>query len=99
MCGRSTVWWQITPPPLPRGVGLEGLVALPALRTACGRGYGLAACSDLGVLVTSNYVDNTLSVFTLSTSGAGAGAWEAAAESAGSCSCCRQQHEEGKEER
>ena len=59
---------------LPRGVGLDALVPLPALKTACGRGFGVAACLALGLLVTSNSKDNTLSVFALPSSGAGAGA-------------------------
>ena len=58
--------------PLPRGVGLDALVPLPALKTACGLGVGLAACPVLGLLVTSNYSDNTLSAFDLlRSSGAG----------------------------
>jgi hypothetical protein len=69
------VYSQVAPPPLPRGVGLDKLRPLPALKTACGRGVGLAACPALGLLVTSNDNDNTLSVFALPrSSGAGAGA-------------------------
>ncbi len=65
----------MAPPPLPRGVGLDKLVPLPALKTDCGRGVGMAACPALGLLVTSNHNDNTLSVFALPRiSGAGAGA-------------------------
>ncbi len=61
--------------PLPRGVGLDKLVPLPALKTACGYGLGMAACPVLGLLVTSSTSDNTLSVFALPrSSGAGAGA-------------------------
>jgi hypothetical protein len=66
---------QVAPLALPRGVGLDALVPLPALKTACGWGVGLAACPTLGLLVTSNHKDNTLSVFALPrSSGAGAGA-------------------------
>ncbi len=66
---------QVAPLALPRGVGLDALVPLPALKTTCGRGVGLAACPALGLLVTSNFSDNTLSVFALPrSSGAGAGA-------------------------
>jgi hypothetical protein len=69
---------QVAPPPLPRGVGLDALRLLPALKTACGRGAGVAACPALGLLVTSNNDDNTLSVFALPrSSGAGAGAGDA----------------------
>ena len=66
---------QVAPLALPRGVGLDALVPLPALNTRCGEGFGLAACPALGLLVTSNTNDNTLSVFALPrSSGAGAGA-------------------------
>jgi hypothetical protein len=65
----------VAPLALPRGVGLDALVPLPALKTACGTGVGMAACPALGLLVTSNKDDNTLSVFALPrSSGAGAGA-------------------------
>ncbi len=46
-------------------VDLGSLVPLPALSTHCGRGSGLAVCPALGLLVTSNNKDNTLSVFHL----------------------------------
>ncbi len=60
---------------LPRRVGLDALVPLPTLKTRCGGGVGMAACTTLGLLVTSNAEDNTLSVFALPrSSGAGAGA-------------------------
>ncbi len=66
---------QVAPLALPRGMGLDALVPLPALKTACGRGVGLAVCPALGLLVTSNSDENTLSVFALPRSnGAGAGA-------------------------
>ena len=66
---------QVAPLALPRGVGLDALVPLPALKTACGPGFGMAACPALGLLVTSKFSDNTLSVFALPrSSGAGAGA-------------------------
>jgi hypothetical protein len=69
------VFGQVAPLALPRGVGLDALVPLPALKTACGPGVGMAACPALGLLVTSNHKDNTLSVFALPpSSGAGAGA-------------------------
>ncbi len=52
---------------------LDTLVPVPALKTGCGRGFGMAACPALGLLVTSNCKDNTLSVFALPrSSGAGA---------------------------
>ena len=40
-------------------------MAVPALRTPCGDGLGLAVCPALGLLVTSNSDDDTLSVFDL----------------------------------
>jgi hypothetical protein len=50
-------------------------VPLPALKTECGPGFGMAACPTLGLLVTADSAKNTLSVFTLPrSSGAGAGA-------------------------
>ena len=50
----------------PQVLDVAALVPLPALTTrACGRGWGMAACVSLGVLVTSCTEDNTLSVFTL----------------------------------
>ncbi len=75
---------QVVPLPLPRGVGLDALVPLPALTTRCGWGAGMAACPTLGLLVTSNHDDNTLSVFALPhSSGAGAGAGAGAGVGAG----------------
>ena len=66
---------QVAPLALPRGVGLDALVPLPALKTRCGLGVGMAACPALGLLVSSNIIGNTLSVFALPrSSGAGAGA-------------------------
>jgi hypothetical protein len=56
------------------------LVPLPALKAQCGVGYGMAACPTLGLLVTTDYFCNTLSVFTLpplealASHGSGAGA-------------------------
>ena len=44
---------------------LDALLPAPALSTQCGRGCGLAVCPTLGLLVTSNFDDNTLSVFAL----------------------------------
>jgi hypothetical protein len=65
---------QAAPLALPRGAGLDALMPLPALKTRCGLGVGLAACPALGLLVTSSHKDNTLSVFALPhSSGAGAG--------------------------
>ena len=59
---------------LPR-VELGALVPLPSLMTKVGEGMGMAVCPTLGLLVTSNTWDNTLTVFALSRSiGAGAGA-------------------------
>jgi hypothetical protein len=40
-------------------------VPLPSLKTDCGRGCGMAACPALGLLVTSDYNMNTLSVWGL----------------------------------
>jgi hypothetical protein len=77
---------QAPPPPLPRCVALNALAPTSSLTTNCGRGYGLAVCSALGILATSCMDDNTLSLFALrgygsgstasggSTAGAGAGA-------------------------
>jgi hypothetical protein len=67
-------------PPLPN-VHLDALVPLPALATTCSNGYGIdgmAVCTALGLLATSNREDNTLIVFALpssldSISDAGAG--------------------------
>jgi hypothetical protein len=65
---------QVTPMLLTRSVSLDKLRPLPALKTACGHGMGVAACPALGLLVTSNDKDNTLSVFDLRrSSGTGAG--------------------------
>jgi hypothetical protein len=59
---------------------VETALHLPALKTACGLGVGIAPCPALGLLVTSNRPDDTLSVFALPRSscpgtctGAGAG--------------------------
>ena len=40
-------------------------MSLPALNTKCGQGFGLAVCRSLGLVVTSNVDDNSLSVFAL----------------------------------
>ncbi len=49
--------------------------SLPALKTMCGEGVGLAVCPTLGMLAVSENMANTLSVFALPrSSGAGAGA-------------------------
>ncbi len=76
LCLLSPCWCdQVAPLPLPRGVGLDKLRPLPALKTMCGGGVGMAACPALGLLVTSDAKDNTLSVFALPrSSGAGGGA-------------------------
>jgi hypothetical protein len=50
---------------LPRGVGLDALQLAPSFRTVCGRGYGLAVCPALGLLVTSNPKRSCLDVFGL----------------------------------
>jgi hypothetical protein len=61
------------PPSLPRGAALDALLPVPALKTECGRGTGLAVCPALGLLVTSNKDTNTLSVWKLPSSRAGGG--------------------------
>ena len=48
------------------------LTPVPQFKTACGQGYGVAACPSLGLLVTSDVNNNTLSVWSLP-SGAGFG--------------------------
>jgi hypothetical protein len=59
-------------------------VPLPALKTQCGVGYGLAACPSLGLLVTSDMNKSTLSVWGLPGGvGCGGGASGAAGASAG----------------
>jgi hypothetical protein len=74
---------QTAPPSLPRGVGLIALVPLPALKTLCGAGFGLAACPALGVLVTSDSEKNTLSVWGLPDDASGGGVSGGAGASAG----------------
>ena len=51
---------------LPR-MDLDAMVPLPTLKTQCGpgRGFGMAVCPTLGLLVTSNLDDNSLTVFAL----------------------------------
>jgi hypothetical protein len=56
-----------------QGFNLGTLVPLPALKTHCGHGVGMAVCPTLGLLVTSNDRDNTLSVFALPSGGIGGG--------------------------
>jgi hypothetical protein len=66
-------------------------VPLPSLMTACGAGFGLAACPALGLLVTSDKGDDTLSVWGLpdGTSGcASGGAGASAGASADDASPC-----------
>jgi hypothetical protein len=61
-------------------------VPLPALKTPCGYGYGLAACPSLGLLVTSDMNKNTLSVWGLpggASGGGGASGWAGASAGAG----------------
>ena len=41
------------------------LTPVPQYETACGGGFGVAACPSLGLLVTSDVEDNTLSVWSL----------------------------------
>jgi hypothetical protein len=72
---------QTRPPSLPRGVALNHLKPLPALKTQCGEGCGLAACPALGLLVTSGFHKNTLSVWRLP---GGASAGDGASGGAGS---------------
>ena len=43
----------------------EKLMPVTRYKTACGRGFGLAACPTLGLLVTSDYTNSTLSVWSL----------------------------------
>jgi hypothetical protein len=81
---------QAMPPSLPRRVALTALVPLPALKTQCGRGYGLAASPALGLLVTSDTDKNSLSVWALPSGGSsgrvtfdGAGAGAGASASGG----------------
>ena len=50
------------------------LVPVPQYTTACGKGYGLAACPSLGLLVTSDFISNTLSVWSLPSTGGGSSA-------------------------
>jgi hypothetical protein len=58
-------------------------VPRPSLKTACGKGYGLAACPALGLLVTSDCEDNTLSVWDLQVGTSGSDAFGVAGASAG----------------
>jgi hypothetical protein len=73
---------QTGPPSLPRGVALTALVPLPALKTQCGKGFGLAAWPGLGLLVTSEGDKNTLSVWGLP---GGASGGVGASGGAGAC--------------
>jgi hypothetical protein len=52
---------------------LEELVPLPALKTKCGSGYGLAACPALSLLVTSHLRENSLSVWGMPGGASGVG--------------------------
>jgi hypothetical protein len=71
---------QAGPPSLSRGAALAALVPLPALKTQCGGGVGLAACPALGLLVTSDYDKNTLSVWELPGGVSGDGDFSGGAE-------------------
>jgi hypothetical protein len=53
---------------------LTALAPLPALKTQCGQGFGLAACPALGLLVTSDSEKNTLSIWGLPGGVSGGGA-------------------------
>ena len=78
---------QMSSPSSPlMAVDVGALIPLPALKTKCGSGMGMAVCPALGLLVTSNHDDNTLSVFTLP--GTGAGASASAGTSAGMALVC-----------
>jgi hypothetical protein len=70
---------------------LEDVVPLPALKTQCGQGYGLAVCPALGLVVTSSceWTVNTLSVWSLpdcAGGGGGASGGPGASAEAGSSS-------------
>ena len=49
-------------------LGLGAAVCFPALATTCGNGYGMAVCPILGLLVTSDDEEDTLTVLTLPSS-------------------------------
>ena len=49
---------------------MSGVLLLPAaVSETCGSGYGMAACPLLGLLVTSSYLSNVLTVFALRAAG------------------------------
>jgi hypothetical protein len=48
-----------------QGVTTHELLPVPALRTPCGVGLGVAVCSSLGVIVTSDWVNHSLLVWAL----------------------------------
>ncbi len=50
---------------------MTDLVPLPARKTQCGKGMGLAACPALGLLVTTDTAKNTLSVWGVPVSASG----------------------------
>ena len=56
---------QMSELPTAMHVDLSTLAPLPALKTQCGPGEGLAVCATLGLLVTSDSEENSLSVFAL----------------------------------
>jgi hypothetical protein len=60
-----------TPPSLPGHDVLGTWDLMPHWTTPCAKGYGLAASPELGVVVTSDFVANTLSVFRCSPLGPG----------------------------
>jgi hypothetical protein len=61
---------------------LTALVPQPAFKTQCGKGWGMAACPALGLLVTSDRV-NTLSVWGLPGGASGGGGASAGAGAGG----------------
>ncbi len=71
-----------TAPFLPN-LAFTALVPLPALKTLCGLGFGVAACPALGLLVTSDDKKNTLSVWDLGGGASVGGASGGAGASAG----------------
>jgi hypothetical protein len=76
--------WPSTQSPQTSRFPLGDLVPQTSLKTPCGEGFGLAACPSLGLLVTSDYDSNDLSVWGLpSGAGGGGGASGGAGASAG----------------
>jgi hypothetical protein len=55
---------RLRPPPPPRQMNIDSLrdvVCVPALRTPCDNGLGMAVCPALGLLATSGYSTNAVS--------------------------------------